>query len=98
MPATIHAPHGPWTRAPRSAVVLAALAMALVATLVLLVFRGSGPTATPTPEHASATHSPSGPGSASQRSTGQDRTRPSYVPPLQRINEGCSIAHFGVPC
>jgi hypothetical protein len=83
--------------------------MTLAAVLALLVLRlAPGTPATSTPAHGStgtgwprpSTSQPitAGPVSAAEPSTGRAPAEPSYVPPLQRINEGCSIARFGVPC
>jgi hypothetical protein len=104
MPVTTDPPRGPSVDGNRSAVTIAVLALALAAVLALLVVRlDPGPAATPTPAHSptrpsTAAPGPAGPRSAAEPSPGQDPAGPSYVPPLQRINEGCMIARTGVQC
>ncbi|MDQ1663650.1 MAG: hypothetical protein QOJ68_3630 [Blastococcus sp.] len=90
MSATARLPGRPWIRTHRLVLAIALLALVLATTLALLVLRlASAPAATPA----------SGGASTGQPATGGHvPTGRVSEPPLQQIDEGCSIARAGIPC
>lgn len=89
MSATTPLPGRPWIRTHRLVLTIALLALVLATALALVVLRlAIGPAATPT----------SGGVSTGQPSAGRVPTGRVSEPPLQQIDEGCSIARAGSPC
>ena len=94
MSATTHLPGHPWVRTHGAVLTITLLALALAATLALLLVQlTTGSTAPPASGPASTGQQPTG-----QQPTGAAPTSQVPVPPQQQINEGCQVRRVGVPC